>query len=169
VFGEVQVEDTAEVKRNWEQIKAKERAEQVPDHDSHVSEILLLDAHLPSGLPAIQKALKIQERAAKKGFDWKGVEGAIAKCREELDELEEAIANADEKNTLEECGDVAFAVVKIARFLNVDVETALQGTNRKFVQRFEAMEKALQCDGTSVSEQELHVLTDYWNRAKRDG
>jgi tetrapyrrole methylase family protein / MazG family protein len=149
VFGEVEARTPDKVYENWERIKAgeKEAREQI-------------DAGIPRALPALIAAQKVQRRAAGRGFDWAELAGAVDKVREELSELEEA-ARAHEgveregaaKDALEgEVGDVLFAVTALARKLGVDAETALSSTTRRFVDRFEAMDRAATEDGVSVED-----------------
>jgi tetrapyrrole methylase family protein / MazG family protein len=154
VFAEADADTPEEVYANWERIKAEEKGSDA------------VDEGVPNALPALLAAQKIQRRAAGRGFDWAELAGAIGKVREELDELEEA-ARAHEgldregaaKDALEEeVGDVLFAATALARKLGVDAESALRGTIRKFVQRFETMEEGARADGVALhdlSEEEL--------------
>jgi tetrapyrrole methylase family protein/MazG family protein len=155
VFADVEADTPEEVYANWERIKAEEQAE--PRR---------IDAEVPAALPALAAAQKIQRRAAGRGFDWAELAGAVDKVREELAELEEAAASqagldreGPAKDALEEeVGDVLFAVTALARKLGADAESALRGTTRKFVARFEAMAAKAEQDGIrleDLSEDEL--------------
>lgn len=148
VFADVRADTPDEVYANWERIKADEKGDE------------RIDAEMPRALPALVAAQKVQRRAAGRGFDWAELAGAVEKVREELGELEEA-ARAQEgrdpegegKDALEEeVGDVLFAVSALARKLGVDAESALRGTIRKFVTRFEAMDERAQADGVRLDD-----------------
>jgi tetrapyrrole methylase family protein/MazG family protein len=162
VFGDKKVNNSKDVMQNWDIIKQKEKGHIKTAHQHEA-----LDEHLPKGLPAVQKALKIQSRAAKKGFDWQDVQGALDKLKEEIGELQEAIENENQSQVEQELGDVLFASVKVGRFLKVDPEAALHKTNHKFSHRFQIMEKDLTLDGKKVNTESLETLVQYWNRAKR--
>lgn len=154
VFADATADTPDEVYANWERIKAAEKKDGG------------IDAEMPSALPALVAAQKIQRRAAGRGFDWAELSGAVEKVREELGELEDA-ARAHEgedtegegKDALEEeVGDVLFAVSALARKLGVDAESALRGTMKKFVRRFETMEERVEAEGArldDLSEPEL--------------
>lgn len=151
VFGE-QVVDSAEAQTvNWENIKQAEREKKGKD-DSVLSDV-------PTALPALMRAEKLQKRAARVGFDWPDVSGVTAKIREELQECEEA----DEAHFAEEVGDLLFAVVNLARFKGVDPEEALRQANRKFVRRFQYIEQTL---GKPMTESTLDEMEALWNEAK---
>ena len=151
VFGDVEVEDAEEVKANWEQIKETERG---------AARRSILDG-VPLGLPALERAAKVQRRAADVGFDWPRAAPVLDKLSEEVEELREAI---EEVNRVpEELGDVLFTVVNLARHLNVDPEIALRGAIERFTSRFGAMETMGSLDGLSLAE-----LDERWERAKRD-
>lgn len=148
VFADVDADTPEEVYANWERIKAEE------------GEPRSIDSEMPTALPSLLGAQKVQRRAAGRGFDWAELAGAVDKVREELGELEEASAahrDADRegsaKDALEgEVGDVLFAVTALARRLGVDAETALRSTTRKFVRRFEAMEERARADGVGLDD-----------------
>jgi tetrapyrrole methylase family protein / MazG family protein len=155
VFADVDADTPEQVYENWERIKAEERGGG-----------RRIDAEIPSALPALMGAQKVQRRAAGQGFDWAELAGAVEKVREELGELEEAAVSQEgldregaAKDALEEeVGDVLFAVTALARKLGVDAESALRGTMRKFVARFEAMAAAAEEEGLelgALSEEEL--------------
>jgi MazG family protein len=151
VFGNVEVEDAEEVKANWEQIKETERGE---------ARQSLLDG-VPVGMPALERAAKIQRRAADIGFDWPQAAPVLDKLFEEVEELREAVAEMN--RVPEELGDVLFTVVNLARHLNVDPELALRGAIERFISRFEAMEEM----GGPLAGLSLAELDELWERAKR--
>jgi XTP/dITP diphosphohydrolase/tetrapyrrole methylase family protein/MazG family protein/ATP diphosphatase len=161
VFGDVKVKNSSEVSRNWEAIKAGERHSRDAD-DSAM-------AGIPRGLPALLRALRISERAAKKGFDWKvGDVGSVrAKVLEELDELREEIVSSDPAGMKEELGDLLFAASNMARHLGIDPESALQGANEKFIKRFRDMEEAVERDGKIMENLSLDALEVLWQSAKK--
>jgi tetrapyrrole methylase family protein / MazG family protein len=148
VFADVQADTPEEVYANWERIKATE------------GEAGPIDAEMPGSLPSLIAAQKVQRRASGRGFDWAHLAGAVEKVREELAELEEAAAEhegADREGAAkdaleEEVGDVLFAVSALARRLGVDAETALRSTTRKFVGRFEAMERRATEEGVRLED-----------------
>jgi len=149
VFADVDAHTPEQVYANWERIKAEEQAGE-----------RRIDAEIPSALPALLAAQKVQRRAAGRGFDWAELAGAVEKVREELGELEEAAISQEgldregaAKDALEEeVGDVLFAVTALARKLGVDAESALRGTMRKFVTRFEAMARAADSEGLRLED-----------------
>jgi MazG family protein len=149
VFADVDANTPEQVYANWERIKAEEQAGE-----------RRIDAEIPSALPALLAAQKVQRRAAGRGFDWAELAGAVEKVREELAELEEAAVSQEgldregvAKDALEEeVGDVLFAVTALARKLGVDAESALRGTMRKFVTRFEAMARRAEADGLRLED-----------------
>lgn len=149
VFGEVDVDSAAEVKRNWDQIKDEERGE---------PRLSSMDG-VPTGLPAIQRASKIQNRAAKVGFDWAQAAEVVPKIREELDELEVVLTDPIEANS--ELGDVLFSVINLARHLGVDGELALRQAIDRFEARFRHMESIGPLDGLTLDE-----LDQRWEQAK---
>lgn len=151
VFGDVEVEDADEVKANWEQIKETERG---------AARQSTLDG-VPVGMPALERAAKVQRRAADVGFDWPQAAPVLDKLSEEVDELQEAIGEMN--RVPEELGDVLFTVVNLARHLNVDPELALRGAIERFTARFGAMEAIGPLDGLSLAE-----LDERWEKAKRE-
>lgn len=156
VFGSVQVSDADEVLKNWEAIKKAEKKDKPR---------ATLEG-IPRSLPALHKAHLIQKRAARVGFDWDDIEGAIAKLSEEVGEVKEAIAANDEKAVGEELGDVIFAAVNVCRFSGHNPEDLLHGTIRKFTTRFEYVEKAVHASGRQMSDCTLAELDRYWDDAK---
>lgn len=143
-----------EVKARWEMIKQQERAEK--------GAVGIL-ADVPVNLPALTRATKLQKRAASVGFDWSDVAGPIAKVREELMEVEEALADKDIAAVEEELGDLLFAVVNISRFLKIDAEQALRFANQKFERRFHYIEKNAPAPLTETS---IETMNQLWDEAK---
>jgi len=147
------VADAADQSRRWEQMKREER------EDDAASQ---LDG-LPHALPALKRAQKLGKRASSVGFDWPDAEPVFAKIYEELEELAAAQGRKDRR---EELGDILFAVVNLARHLDVDAEAALADTNRKFERRFRAIEAALAAQGRSMADASLSEMDALWNAAK---
>lgn len=156
VFGETQVQGSDDVLRNWEAIKKEEKTER-----KHV-----LDG-VTQGLPALLRAYKMQGKAAKVGFDWPDSEGVWAKVQEELDELREALANGDAQAAENELGDVLFAVVNYARHNKIEPEVALNGTNNRFANRFNYVERQVEASGRQWSDFTLDELDAFWDEAKK--
>lgn len=160
VFGEVQVQNVAEVHRNWEQIKAQE--EQAKQASSGLS--LRLSRYTRS-LPPLTAAMKISQKAAGAGFEWENVEGVWEKFHEELGEFEQALKAETEAEQQAELGDLLFTVVNLARWYGLDPEAALQGSNQRFVQRFNQVEQALGA-GRSIADYSSQELEQFWQQAK---
>ena len=151
IYGDVQVKDEEEVKRNWEQLKLKEGKKS------------LLQG-VPAGLPAMVKAYRMQEKTKQVGFEWENTEQVWAKVEEEIGELQENLQNnAPQEDIEEEFGDVMFALVNYARFIGVDPETALERVNRKFKSRFEYIENQAPKPLKDMTLAEMDLL---WNEAK---
>ncbi len=147
----------------WEQAKLEERRAKAPsDGPSSV-----LDG-IAGGLPALMQAEKIQQRVARHGFDWTEIEGVFAKLEEELAELKEAHRARDGRQVREELGDLLFATVNLARHLQTDAETALMASNRKFIQRFQYIERQLAAGGRKLADCTLVELDELWQQAKRE-
>ncbi len=161
VFGEAEVADAAATHGIWEDAKAAERAARA---ESGGDASLL--ANVPLALPALTRALKLQKRAARAGFDWGEARPILAKLREELDEVEEALDAGRGDEVALEVGDVLFTVVNLARHLDADPEAALRGTNAKFERRFRAIEAEAAGAGRKVGEMPLDELEAAWERAK---
>ena len=171
--GEVISED--EIKRNWERIKAEERAlktEKESENDTDDDFISVLDS-IPSSLPSLARAEKLQKRAAHYAFDWPAIEPVFDKIQEELEELKEALAHpeseapAQQQHIIEEMGDVLFCCVNLARFIKVNSDTALRSTNQKFINRFQYIEKAVQGQGKVLGDVTLDELDQLWGDAKK--
>jgi uncharacterized protein YabN with tetrapyrrole methylase and pyrophosphatase domain len=153
VFGDAQVDSSAQVLVNWERIKAEEKGEHPVDHE------------IPLTLPALARASKVQRRAAGEGFDWRTAHGAMAKAREELGELEAAPPDRAE----EELGDVLFAVAALGRRYNVDPETALRKATARFAERFERMKSEARADGVDLASLAEDELLSRFRSAARPG
>ena len=161
VFGDVDAKDPATVLRNWEQIKQQEHRKEAR-HSA-------LDG-VPSTLPALLKAQRSQEKAARVGFDWKDAKGPLAKIREEIAELEEAVANSSDtsldEHVKEELGDLLFSVTNLARHLKADSESALEGSTAKFARRFRAVEAGAKAVGRELKSMTLEAMDALWDKAK---
>lgn len=153
IYGDVIVNDDEEVKRNWEKLKLKEGKTSVL-------------AGVPKALPALIKAMRLQEKAKQVGFEWDNREQVWEKVKEEQGELQEAIASGDEKHIEEEYGDLIFSLVNFARFLKVDAENALEVTNKKFIRRFTQMETLAAQRGKPLNELTLAEMDAIWNEIK---
>jgi ATP diphosphatase len=123
-------------------------------------------AGVPAGLPALTRALKLQSKAGKVGFDWNDPRAVLAKIREETEEIADEIAHGDRERAGAEVGDLLFAVVNLARHLNIDAETALRGTNLKFERRFGFIERALEAGGRRPEQASLAEMDALWDAAK---
>ncbi len=154
--------DEAAIKRRWEEIKAEERAEKAAAPE----QLSLLD-DVPSALPALSRAAKLQKRAAQVGFDWPEALPVVDKVREELDEVLEAMSENDPQAIAEELGDLLFVVVNLARHLKVDPENALRAANGKFERRFRFIEQALRDAGRPIENCDLEERDALWGEAKK--
>ncbi len=158
VFGDEQVADAAAQTRAWEAIKAAERADESDDSAL---------AGVSRGLPALRRAVKLQKRAARVGFDWDAPEPIVAKIREELDELECEIDHGAAAERLEdELGDVLFAAANLARRLDIDPGAALRRSNHKFERRFRGMEALAGKQGRAMTELDLDAMESLWQQVK---
>lgn len=151
----------AAVKQRWEEIKAQERAEKA----AAPQQLSLLD-DVPTTLPSLSRAAKLQKRAAQVGFDWPEALPVVDKVREELDEVLEAMSANDEEAMAEEIGDLLFVVVNLARHLKADPETALRAANAKFERRFRFIEQVLREQGRDIQACSLDELDAIWGQAK---
>jgi MazG family protein len=169
VFGNESASTAEEVIRNWEAIKAQEKAEK--QKNGSAERRSLLDG-IPSKLPAIHEAHQISARAARVGFDWPDLEGIFDKLQEEVNELKEVIAgggDGERRERLEdEIGDMLFVIVNIARRLKIDCESALKRANRKFKSRFQYMEGELGRQGKTLQEASLEEMEALWQKAKSE-
>jgi len=156
---------------NWEAIKLAEKAEKIakkggPDTGAEPSSVL---NDVPMALPALERSRKLQKRAAKEGFDWQDLTPVLAKLKEEVSELEEAISKGEEENIQAELGDVLFATVNVARHTRVDAEIALRNANKRFENRFKWIESSLHEQGKTLSDVQLDDLDQLWEQAKAAG
>jgi tetrapyrrole methylase family protein / MazG family protein len=160
VFGGENAQDAEEALKNWEQMKAEEkRRKGVPERTS------ILDG-IPKDLPALPRAHKQQKKAAAVGFDWPDLTGVFDKIEEELRELRHAADHEARERQQDELGDLLFAVVNAARFLKVDPEESLAGTNRKFAARFRYIEEQLRIRGRTFDDTDLLEMESWWQEAK---
>lgn len=159
VFGDVQVNSADEVNQNWEKIKSAEKGE-----TAEQAKLLSrkLDRYART-LPPLMAGMKISTKAAAAGFEWDNVEGVWSKFTEELNEFQEALATGDKTHQQEELGDLLFTIVNLARWYDLDPFAGLQGTNRRFIQRLELMEKFAPHPLTAYDLEELESL---WQQAK---
>lgn len=154
IYGDVQVADEEEVKRNWEKLKLKEGKKSVLEG-------------VPKGLPALVKASRIQDKAKGVGFDWEEPQQVWEKVQEELQELQ-AEVQANNPDALEaEFGDVLFSLINYARFLKINPEDALERTNKKFISRFQYLEQKAEQLGKNLSDMSLAEMDVFWNEAKK--
>jgi MazG family protein len=154
IYGDVEVANDEDVKRNWEKLKLKEGKKSVL-------------SGVPKTLPALVKAMRLQEKAKQVGFEWENKDQVWEKVKEEELELQEAIALGQQAEIEEEFGDLMFSLVNFARFLNIDAENALEVTNKKFTQRFTQMEEKAMAGGKDLSKMTLQEMDAIWNDIKR--
>ena len=157
VFGDVEARDAEQVLVNWEKLKTEERKKE------NKGGVL---SGVPAALPALLKASRLTEKAARVGFDWRGTEEVFHKVDEEIGELREAIAGGDQSKIHDEIGDLLFTVANIARKLDVNAEEALQSTNRKFTRRFESMESRVHAGERNLDQLTLEEMDALWDQAK---
>jgi ATP diphosphatase len=169
VFARSDADTPQAVKLQWDEIKQAEKAERV---ERRARRGLPEDANtgnlgsVQRSFPALVEALKLQERAAKVGFDWSSPEPILDKIEEEIAELREALASNDKQKVADELGDLIFAVVNIGRHVGTDPEMALRGTNTKFRRRFAHIETELEAAGETLEEATLERMEDLWQAAK---
>ena len=154
IYGTTKAETEDDVKRNWEQIKLSEGKKSVL-------------SGVPKSLPAMVKAMRIQEKAKQVGFEWANKEQVWEKVEEEKSELLEAVDSGNAEHIEEEAGDLFFSVINYVRFLKVDAENALELTNKKFIKRFRQMEDAVQQNGMSLGNITLAEMDAIWNEVKK--
>jgi MazG family protein len=163
VFGDAKLEKAQDVLDNWDTLKANER--KASGKKDKTSESILDD--VPVHFPGLLEALKLTKKAAKVGFDWQDAEQVLDKAAEEIGELREAMQEGDVLHIEEEIGDLLFVLVNLARKLEIEPETALKRTNRKFRTRFKFIETKLKERGLSLEQSDLTELDALWNEAKR--
>ena len=153
VFGDVQAETEEEVAKNWEKLKLKEGKKSILEG-------------VPKSLPALVKASRIQDKAASAGFDWEKPEQVFEKVQEEIEELHQEVENSDQEKIEAEFGDVLFSLINYARFIKVDPESALERTNKKFIKRFQFLEKEAAKEGKQLHEMTLAQMDVHWEKSK---
>lgn len=154
IYGDVEVANEDDVKRNWEKIKLNEGKKSVLEG-------------VPKGLPALVKANRIQEKVAGVGFDWERPDQVWEKVQEELSELQLEIKQKNKDAMEAEFGDVLFSIINYARFLEINPENALERTNKKFIARFGYLEEMAKKEGKSLHEMTLAEMDVHWNNAKK--
>ena len=154
IYGDVVVKDESEVKENWEKLKLKEGKNSVLEG-------------VPKSLPALVKANRIQDKVAGVGFDWEEPSQVWEKVQEEITELNEEIKKGSKDSIESEFGDVLFSMINFARFIDVNPENALEKTNKKFINRFQYLEKAAKKAGKELSEMTLSEMDVYWALSKK--
>jgi MazG family protein len=153
IYGDTQVKDGEEVKRNWEKLKMREGKKSVL-------------GGVPVSLPSMVKATRIQDKARQVGFEWENREDVWKKVEEEQEELQEAISSGNQTHIEEEFGDLLFSLINYARFLDVDPEGALEKTNKKFIYRFQWMEEQASLLGKKLQDMTLGEMDQLWNISK---
>lgn len=153
IYADVKVKDADEVKQNWEKIKLREGRNSVLDG-------------VPNALPAMIKALRLQEKSKQVGFEWSNKAQVWDKVKEEMEELKEAEKIGIQDKIEEEMGDLLFSLINFARFLQVDPENALERTNKKFIRRFTLMELEAKKQSRMLHNMTLEEMDDLWNNIK---
>ena len=157
VFSDVTADTSEKVLENWDKIKMQTKSQKSRTQAMR---------SVSRSLPGLMRSQKIQEKAAKAGFDWDNVNGALDKLEEEIAELKQAIKNNDSENQFEEFGDVLFSAVNVSRFLGVDSEKALYFSCDKFIERFDKVEQTAKEQGIDMKDADLNTLDSLWNQAK---
>jgi len=155
IYSNVKVEDDTQVKQNWEKIKQAEGKKSIL-------------SGVPPSMPALIKALRLQEKTKQVGFEWENTEQVKEKVDEEIGELYEAVDGGDHKKIEEEFGDVMFALINYARFVKVDPELALEQTNKKFIRRFQQVESMASHQGKSLHDMTLGEMDALWDKVKEE-
>ncbi len=154
IYGNVKVKDEKEVKENWEKLKLKEGKKSVLEG-------------VPKSLPALVKAIRLQEKAKGVGFDWDNKEQVWEKVQEEMEEFREEAEKGNKEKMEEEFGDLLFSLINYARFLNINPESALEKTNKKFIKRFQWLEEKTRKEGKDLKDMELDEMEKYWQQSKK--
>jgi len=155
IYGDVKVNNDTDVKRNWEKIKMAEGKKSVL-------------SGVPNSMSSLPKAVCIQEKAKKVGFEWDNKEDVWKKVEEEMSELQEAVQSNNQQHIEEEFGDVFFSLLNYSRFLNVDADVALEKVNKKFIARFKKMEEVALQSGKNLADMSLQEMDEIWNVVKKD-
>ncbi len=153
IYGNVEVKDESDVKKNWEALKLKEGKKTVL-------------GGVPKGLPALVKAQRIQDKVAGVGFDWETKEDVWSKVKEELEEFKQEVNKGDIEKSEEEFGDVLFSLINYARFIKINPDAALERTNQKFIKRFNYLEGKAQGMGKALDQMSLDEMESLWREAK---
>jgi XTP/dITP diphosphohydrolase len=153
IYGDIEVRNEDDVKQNWEKIKLQEGNRSVLDG-------------VPKTLPALVKAIRIQEKAAGVGFDWESTEQVFQKVEEELDEFKKEVDRKDQDKMEDEFGDVLFSIINYARFLKINPESALERTNKKFIKRFKYLERQVNLKKLSLLNMTIKEMNIIWEEAK---
>ncbi|MDH3322239.1 MAG: nucleoside triphosphate pyrophosphohydrolase [Flavobacteriaceae bacterium] len=153
VFGDFKAETEEEVAKNWEQLKLKEGKKSILEG-------------VPKSLPALVKSSRIQDKVASAGFDWEKSEQVFEKVQEEIHELHDEVLNKNQSRIESEYGDVLFSLINYARFIKVDPESALERTNKKFINRFQYLEKEAAKEGKKLTEMSLDDMNIHWEKSK---
>jgi XTP/dITP diphosphohydrolase len=154
IYGDTEVKDEKEVKENWERLKLKEKGNKT------------VLGGVPKSLPAMVKAMRIQEKARGIGIDWDNKDQVWEKVQEELGEFKEEIEKGDMQKSKSEFGDLLFSMVNYSRFVDIDPEEALERTNKKFIKRFNYLESESKKAGKNIGEMTLIEMDEYWEKAK---
>jgi MazG family protein len=154
IYGDLKLDSDEAVKQNWEKLKIREGKKSVL-------------SGVPASLPALVKAIRLQEKSKTVGFEWNNAREVWEKVEEEQRELQDAVQSGNSKDIEEEFGDLMFSMINYARFLSIDAEAALEKTNRKFIQRFTKMEEAVGLSGKKMNELSLVELDAIWNTVKK--
>ena len=153
IYGDIEVRNEDDVKQNWEKIKLQEGNRSVLDG-------------VPKTLPALVKAIRIQDKAAGVGFDWESTEQVFQKVEEELDEFKKEVDRKDQDKMEDEFGDVLFSIINYARFLKINPESALERTNKKFIKRFKYLERQVNLKNLSLLNMTIEEMNIIWEEAK---
>jgi len=153
IYGDTEVKDEEEVKKNWEKLKLKEGKNSVLQG-------------VPKSLPALIKANRIQDKVAGIGFDWENTQQVWEKVQEELSEFNEEVKKKNKTEMENEFGDLLFSMINYARFLNINPENALEKTNQKFIERFQYLEKVVKKDDKELDKMSLKEMDEYWEKSK---
>lgn len=166
VFSEQQFASEEEIRANWDKIKQQENVGKKQSQKKFQGKSIL--DSIPNSLPGLSKAMKVQKKCAKYGFDWDSIGPVVEKVHEEIDEvMEEAVqVTVDQDKLEEEMGDLLFAVVNLSRHLKCEPETALQKANLKFMRRFRAIESIVNQQGKALEDFSLDELEDFWQQVK---
>jgi MazG family protein len=161
VYGEVQVDGSGQVLKNWEAIKKQEKADKGADRS--------VLSGVPRSMPALLRAYRVGQKASHAGFDWPDMQGPTDKVEEEWREFQAALESGDRQRQQEELGDVLFSLVNVARKLKIEPELALRGTIERFTQRFQYVETGLEQQGKSPADASLEEMDALWEAAKNKG